>query len=84
MTLNQRGKWATTVDPAVGLRKTDGIIGIGLYGGVVRDLKDPSKKAISGKILNSIKPFFCGSYCVRFLRRSLAAILIVCRPSACV
>ena len=60
MTLNQRGEWATTPDPTVGPRKTDGVFGAGLYGGVVRDLKDPSKKTISGERLNSIKPLFCG------------------------
>ena len=33
----------------------------------MRDLKDPSKKTVSGKSLNSIKPLLCApsdSYCV--------------------
>jgi len=60
MSLNQRGKWATGLDLAVGLRKNaDAVCGTGLYGGVVRDLGDPCKKAISGKFLISIKPFIC-------------------------
>lgn len=51
-------------------------VGPGLYGGVVRDLKDPNKKTISGKILNSIKQGF-PVLIVRYLGRLLAAILIV-------
>ena len=59
----------------------------GLYGGVVRDLKDPSKKAISGKESDSIKPRFCAlsdSYCVRLAWRSSVYVFIVCRRVACV
>jgi len=59
MTLNQRGKRTTVLDPTVGLIKELTVRGTGLYGGVVRDLKDPSKKAISGKRFNSIKQLFC-------------------------
>ena len=67
MTLNQRGKRTTVLDPTVGLIKELTVRGTGLYGGVVRDLKDPSKKAISGKRFNSIKQLFC-----------VLLILIVC------
>jgi hypothetical protein len=45
--------------------------GAGLYGGVVRDLNDPSEKIISGEELNSIKPFFCAP-----------PLLIVCAVAA--
>ena len=50
MTLNQCGGWATALGPTVGLEKqTDGMFGTGLYGGIIRDLKSPSKKTLSGK-----------------------------------
>ena len=59
----------------------------GLYAGVVRDLKDPRRKAISGKESDSIKPRFCAlsdSYCVRLGWRSSGDVFIVCRRVACV
>lgn len=50
MTLNQRGEQTTAlVRPSDCDIKTDGMWGAGLYGGVVRDLKDPSRKIISGE-----------------------------------
>lgn len=68
MTLNQRGELATGLDPILGLCdiKTDDMLGVGLYGGVVRDPRDPSKKTGSGEGFNSIKLPFCAlsvSYC---------------------
>ena len=50
MTLNQRGRWIISwVRPSDWKNKTDGMFGTGLYGGIIRDLSDPSKKATSGK-----------------------------------
>ena len=51
MTLNQRGRWTTAwVRPSDWKNKADGgMFGTGLYGGIIRDLKDPSKKTTSGK-----------------------------------
>jgi len=50
MTLNQRGGWTTaSVRPSDWKNKTDGMFGTGLYGGIIRDLSDPSKKTTSGK-----------------------------------
>lgn len=43
---------------------------VGLYGGVVRDLRDPRKKSISGEEFNSVKLLFCAfsvSYCTLFV-----------------
>lgn len=39
------------------------ICGVGLYGGVVRDLKDPSRKTVSGKRFDLIKSFFLCLLC---------------------
>jgi hypothetical protein len=84
MALNQCGKCATPLDPTVGLRKKLTVCAAGLYGGVVRDSRDPSRKTVPGKGFNSIKLLFCAlsrPYCVR---RPLVAVLIVSRIPACV
>lgn len=65
--------------------KADGMWGVGLYGGVVRDLDDPSKKTISGEGFNLIIVFvLLLPYCVDCLRRALTTALIVRRSAACV